>query len=340
MPTKLTGLAFSEDGPGVARAIYCPRLTQEQVIAIPETPDLVGAIVFNTDTEELETYTAAGFWLPILTAESDIIVNQVTAVNADLTHIHSNDITNAAGITTLNLTATGTLHSSTLNNDNLITTLGIHVTSNAQVDGNLLCASGGVTGNLGVNGNLTAGNVATTGTLLVDGTSTLQDVTINGDLTVNGFGIFQELNATNIGALDIGANSIQAEQLLYGLTNLDGGAPITVTLDIGAGTGASFSIKGSNLAGTFTLTTGTSPALGVIATFALPSGLSSLMNGQGAMLMTPGSVTTATYEHNSKTYLTSAAGNIIGLFGSSQTALSASTVYIWNYIIIGNQLGT
>lgn len=351
MPTKLTGLAFSEDGPGVARAIYCPRLTQEQIVAIPETPGLVGAIVFNIDTEELETYTAAGFWLPILTAESDINVETLTAqtvnaTNADLTHIHSHDITNDAGITSVTVTAqtvnaTTSLHSTAITNDNLITTLGLHVTSNVQVDGNVLCASGGVTGNLGVNGNLTAGNLATTGTLLVDGASTLQDVTIEGDLTVNGFGIFQDLNATNINALDIGANSIQPEALLYSLTNIDGSAPITVTLDVGAGGGAAtYSITGSNLAGTFRLNTGTSPVVGVIATFALPSSLSSLMTGQGVMIMTPASSTTAIYEKNSKTYVSSGTGTTIGLFGSSQTALTASTTYIWNYVIIGNQLGT
>lgn len=437
--TRLTGLGFDETGAGVDRAIYCPRLTQAQVLEMPRTPDLVGAIVFNTDTEELETYTAAGFWLAILTSGSDINVETLTAqtvnaINADLTHIHSNDITNDAVITTLGLLTTGdaqvngtlhvqtnatvdggatvnslvvtnnalmdglvvnnsaviqenlqvngtstlqtgsvsgnfgvngTLHSSILNNDNLITTLGLHVTSNAQIDGNLLCASGGVTGDFGVNGNLTAGNLATTGTLLVDGASTLQNLSVNGTLSVTGSSTFSSNVVVNgnttlkdtgltgtltvvgsgvfsndVFANDVQGTSVQPQKLLYGLANSDGTAPITVALDVGAGTGATYSIIGSNLAGVITINTGTSPIVGVIATFTLPSLLNPLMTGKGVMLMSPASSFTASYETNSKTYINSSTGNVVAFFGSSLTALSASSTYIWNYVIIGNQLGT
>lgn len=411
MPTKLTGLAFSEDGPGVARAIYCPRLTQEQVVAIPETPGLVGAIVFNIDTEELETYTAAGFWLPILTAESDINVETLTAqtvdaTNADLTHIHSHDITNDAVITTLGLLNTGdaqingTLHvqtnlqvdgTSTLSSGTVTGNLGVNgtatvsslvvnnnalmdglvvnnsavITENLQVDGTANFQTGGVSGDFGVNGNLTAGNLATTGTLLVDGASTLQNLTVNGTLSVSGSSTFSNNVVVNgntslkdtgltgtltvvgsgvfsneIFANDVQGTSVQPQKLLYGLANSDGTAPITATLDVGAGTGATCTITGSNVAGTISIHTGTTPVLGVIATFTLPSILNSLMTGKGSMIMTPGSITTAIYEQSSKTYVSTSTGNVIALFGSSQTALAASTTYIWNYVIIGNQLGT
>jgi hypothetical protein len=437
--TRLPNLAFVDDHDNRYRALNTPILSQQEIVDIPVTENLVGGIVFNKNTEELETYTAAGFWLPILTAESDINVETLTAqtvnaINADLTHIHSNDITNDAVITTLGLLTTGdaqvngtlhvqtnlqvdgsatvnslvvnnnalmdglvvnnsaviqenlqvngtstfqtgsvsgnlgvngTLHSSILNNDNLITTLGLHVTSNAQIDGNMLCASGGVTGNLGVNGNLTAGNLATTGTLLVDGASTLQDTTIDGTLSVTGSSTFSSNVVVNgnttlkdtgltgtltvvgsgvfsneVFANDVQGTSVQPQKLLYGLANSDGTAPITATLDVGAGTGATCTITGSNVAGTISIHTGTSPVLGVIATFTLPSILNSLMTGKGSMIMTPGSITTALYEQGSKTYLSTSTGNVIGLFGSSQTALAASTTYIWNYVIIGNQLGT
>lgn len=368
--TRLPNLAFVDDHDNRYRALNTPILSQQEIVDIPVTENLVGGIVFNKNTEELETYTAAGFWLPILTAESDINVETLTAqtvnaINADLTHIHSNDITNDAVITTLGLLTTGdaqvngTLHvqtnatvdgSATVNSlvvnnnalmDGLVVNNSAVIQENLLVDGTADFQTGGVSGDFGVNGNLTAGNLATIGTFQADGASTLQGVIINGDLTVSGFSIFGNASATNFNALDIGASSIQPEELLYSLTNLDGSAPITVTLDVGAGTGANFTINGSNVAGTFRLTTGTTPALGVIATFTLPSHLSSLMTGQGVMIMTPGSITTATYEHNSKTYLTSGANtNVIGLFGSSQIALTASTTYIWNYVIIGNQLGT
>lgn len=409
--TRLTGLGFDETGAGVDRAIYTPRLTQEQVIAMPRTPDLVGAIVFDVDTEELETYTAAGSWLPILTAGSDINVETITAqtvdaTNADLTHIHSHDITNDAVITTLGLLNTGdaqingTLHvqtnlqvdgTSTLSSGTVTGNLGVNgtatvsslvvnnnalmdglvvnnsavITENLQVDGTANFQTGGVSGDFGVNGNLTAGNLATTGTLLVDGASTLQNLTVNGTLSVSGSSTFSNNVVVNgnttlkdtgltgtltvvgsgvfsneIFANDVQGTSVQPQKLLYGLANSDGTAPITATLDVGAGTGATCTIIGSNVAGTISIHTGTTPVLGVIATFTLPSILNSLMSGKGSMIMTPGSITTAIYEQSSKTYVSTSTGNVIALFGSSQTALAASTTYVWNYVIIGNQLGT
>ncbi len=378
--TRLSNLAFVDDTDNRYRALNTPILSQQEIIDIPVTENLVGGIVFNRDTEELETYTAAGFWLPILTAESDINVETLTAqtvnaIDADLTHIHSNDITNDAVITTLglltmgdaqvngtlhvqtnfqvdgtssltngnvsgNLTVSGNLHSSDINNDDLITTLGLHVTSNAKIDGNMLCKTGGVTGDMGVNGNLVGGNLSTIGNLLVDGNSTLQNVTINGDLNVTGVSTLQRISSPIIDVNDFEASTNRVDGLLYGLTNFGGGAPVVATLDVGAGTGATYSMSGSNLAGKFTLTTGSSPTLGIIATFTLPSYLNTLMTGQGCMIMTPASATTAIYEKNSKTYVSCSTGNVIAIFGSSQTALTASTTYVWNYMIMGNILGT
>lgn len=404
--TRLTGLGFDESGPGVDRAIYTPRLTQEQVIAMPQNPELPGAIVFDVDTEELETFTAAGHWVAILTDGSDINSENINATNADLTHIHSHDITNDAVITTLGLLNTGdaqingTLHvqtnlqvdgASTLTSGTVTGNLGVNgtatvsslvvnnnalmdglvvnnsavITENLQVDGTATFQTGGVSGDFGVNGNLTAGNLATTGTLLVDGASTLQDLTVNGTLSVSGSSTFSNNVVVNgnttlkdtgltgtltvvgsgvfsneIFANDVQGTSVQPQKLLYGLANSDGTAPITATLDVGAGTGATCTITGSNVAGTISIHTGTSPVLGVIATFTLPSILNSLMTGKGSMIMTPGSITTAIYEQSSKTYVSTSTGNVIALFGSSQTALAASTTYVWNYVIIGNQLGT
>ena len=349
--TRLTGLAFSENSPSVYRALYLPQLTQQQVIDLPVSDELVGAVVFNTDTEELETYTAAGFWLPILTAQSNldldhltvetIVINEsITAaqgVEANLYSIHSHDIINDTGI-----------QSDSIINNSLITTLGIHVQSNAQIDGNMLCNSGGVVNDLGVNGNLTGGNIASLGTLQANGDTELNGdlvvtgdiVTIDGNLNVTGTSILAHVSSPIIDVNDFEASTNRVDGLLYGLANVGGSAPIVATLDVGAGTGATYTMTGSNLSGRFTLTTGSSPVVGVIATFTLPSYLIPLMTGQGCMIMTPSSATTAVYETTSKTYTTGAPGNTISLIGSSLTPLSASTTYTWNYMIIGNILGT
>lgn len=407
--TRLPNLAFVDDHDNRYRALNTPILSQQEIVDIPVTENLVGGIVFNKNTEELETYTAAGFWLPILTAESDINVETVTAqtVNTDtlnvsvinlpqgvgnianLYSIHSHDITNDAVITTLGLLTTGdaqvngNLHvqtnatvdgSATVNSlvvtnnalmDGLVVNNSAVIQENLQVDGTTTLQTGGVSGNFGVNGNLTAGNLATTGTLLVDGASTLQNLSVNGTLSVTGASTFSSnvvVNGTTtlkdtgltgtltvvgsgvfsneVFANDVQGTSVQPQKLLYGLANSDGTAPITATLDVGAGTGATCTIMGSNVAGTISIHTGTGPVLGVIATFALPSILNSLMTGYGSMIMTPASITTALYEQGSKTYVTTSTGNLIALFGSSLNPLTASTTYIWNYVIIGNQLGT
>jgi hypothetical protein len=334
--TRLPNLAFvDETASNNYSALYTPIRTQQEVIDIPVTANLTGAIVFNKDTEELETYTAAGFWLPILTAESDINVETLTAVNvnatnADFTHIHSNDITNDTVITTLGLLVQGDAQI----NDDLV------VQDDLIVQGTFNAANGGISGDFGVNGTLSAGALGTTGNLLVDGNTTLQDVTIQGDLTVTGFTITDVLNATNINALDISADSIQAETLLYGLTNLGGSSPIIVTLDVGAGTGATYNTHGSILGFTLNISTGSTPALGVIATLKFPTRVSSLVNGVGCVLHTPAAPTTAQYETTSSTYVTCASGTTVALFASSVNPLAASTTYSWNFMVVGNQLGT
>src|SRR3954463_6837814 len=166
--TRLSGLAFVEDGSNY-KALYPPILSQQEVIAIPVTDQLFGAIVFDKDTEELETYTAAGFWVPILTEGSDINVNNITAELADLDTINSRIINNSQVITTLGLLVQGDAQ---INGD-------LHINSDLFVqNGTVNFANGGVSGNFGVNGDLTSGNLATTGNFLVDGETELQDTTI------------------------------------------------------------------------------------------------------------------------------------------------------------------
>lgn len=339
--TRLTGLAFSEDDPNVLKAVYLPRLTQEQVIDIPITEELVGAIVFNTDTEELETYTAAGFWLPILTAGSEIdldnlvvetiVINEnITAaqgVEVDLYSIQSHDITNSEVITTLGLLVQGDAQI----NDNLVVNNDLVVNDDLQVNGTANFVNGGVSGTFGVNGALTAGSLGSLGTFQVNGESELHETTVTGDLTVTGNAFFD----------DFEGGTVRVNDLLYGLTNPGGGASLSASLGSGAGTGATITIEGSNTAGRITLNTGSSPATSSeIATFILPVGLNPLMTGVGSMITKAGNAVTAAYEAATGTYINTSTSNTIAFMGSGAVALTASTIYVWNYIIVGNIQGT
>lgn len=349
--TRLTGLAFSEDSPSVLRALYLPRLTQQQVIDIPVTPELVGAIVFNIDTEELETYTAAGFWLPIITSESDlnldnlvvetIVINEsITAaqfVDVDLYSIHSHDITNDTVISTLGLLVYGDAQI----NDNLVINNDLEVNNNLEVNGTADFVSGGVEENFGVNGILTAGTLLTTGNLGVNGESELHDTTVTGDLTVTGNAIFDDYSGETMDVNDFEGRTVRVDALLYGQTDPGGISPMTATLDAGAGTGATISITGSNTSGIITLTTGSSPATSaVIATFTIPVGLNPFTTGVGAMITKAGNAVTAAYEAATGTYINASSSNVIAFMGSGAVALTASTQYVWNYIFVGNIQGT
>lgn len=330
--TRLTGLAFTETSPSVLRALYLPRLTQEQVIDIPVTEELKGAVVFNTDTEEIETYTAAGFWLPILTAESDINVDNITAETADLYSIQSHDITNSQLITTLGLLVQGDAQI----NDDLV------INNNLQVlNGTSNFKEVGVTEDLGVNGALTAGTAGVLGNFGVNGDTELQNTVITGNLEVTGICLLDAVSATTIDVNDFEALTNRVNSLLYGLTAVGGDSLIVGTLDTGAGTGATISIKGSNLGGTITINTGSAPAAAaIIATFTLPVGLNPLMDGIGTMITKAGNVNAAIYEAATGTYINAGTGNVIAFMASGVIALTASTTYVWNYIIAGNKLGS
>lgn len=76
--TRFTGLAFDNAPGSPTTTLNYPNLTTTEIAAIDVDQIDFGASVFATDIEEIMTFTAAGFWLPILTAESDITVNFVS----------------------------------------------------------------------------------------------------------------------------------------------------------------------------------------------------------------------------------------------------------------------
>lgn len=100
----------------------------------------------------------------------------------------------------------------------------------------------------------------------------------------------------------------------------------TYAAQAGAGTGAACAGSGSNRAGQIQLTTGTGPAAGAVAKVTYSQTNSA---APGAVVLTPANANAAAVAAD--IYVsTNAAGDFIV---SSTAALTASTVYDWNYIV-------
>jgi hypothetical protein len=106
----------------------------------------------------------------------------------------------------------------------------------------------------------------------------------------------------------------------------NGGAP-TVSLGAAAGTSPSSTITGSELNGTFQLTTGTSATSGLIGTFTIAAMPSSTFG----IVFLAASSTTA----NPALGIWAASTGTTTFTFNSTTALASSTTYKWNYHIMG-----
>jgi hypothetical protein len=268
--TRLSGgLAFiDEEARGTFAPLYPPNLSTTQRDLIPVTSDLPGAIIFNVDTEELESYSAAGFWLPILTAESDIIVNQITAEIGDFDVINCNTINNSAKINTTDFESSGLLEAT----------------------------------------SIAAGNI---------------EISPIGSITT------PTMFLSDIAFMD----KVVAQSALAGHTGVSDDSPLAITLDVGAGTGATAVLKGSLTSGLIQINTGSAPTpASIIAVFTIPAEVTSCFNGTFGVVLTAASQTTAPI----LVYADVSPPNLF-LIGSSST-LAASTTYYWNYHIIGTRL--
>lgn len=209
--TRFTSVAFSDDDASPYKALYTPRLPQDQVIAIPVSDELIGAIVFNTDTEELETYTAAGFWLSILTSESDINVETITV-----------ETLNAENITTTSLTS-GAITSSAIGNEGGINTISLNVYTSISAGG-ITTATLGVSADSSFEGaiaGVTSGtDVSPLTVVLSTGSGTGATSNIKGSLTS---GVFTLNTGTSpaeagvIGTFTIPASSVDHFTGSYGV---------------------------------------------------------------------------------------------------------------------------
>jgi hypothetical protein len=183
--TRLSGLGFIDEGKGTFAPLYPPNLTSDQIVEIPITPDLPGAIVFNTSTEELETYSAAGFWLPILTAESDITFEEITADSVNATSI----ITSSMNATTVSTTSMG---STAINNNGTISTTYLNVIATMSAGG-ISASNLEVSADFVVEGAMAGGtasnNISQLTVALSTGAGTGATSIINGSITSGVFSL-------------------------------------------------------------------------------------------------------------------------------------------------------
>jgi hypothetical protein len=242
--TRFTSVAFSDTEGSPYKALYTPRLPQDQVIAIPVSDELIGAIVFNTDTEELETYTAAGFWLPILTAESDINVDTITVETLNAENIITTSITSSA-INSSAINNEGGMNTISLNvytsiSSGAITTATMEVSADFSVEG----ALAGVTSNTDVSPltvvlSTGAGTGATSN---IKGSLTSGVFTLNtGTLPVTGgvIGTFT-IPASSVdhfnGSYGVMFSAVNSATLPFPVYVTTGVSPSTFTIGLGAAT--------------------------------------------------------------------------------------------------------
>jgi len=155
------------------------------------------------------------------------------------------------------------------------------------------------------------------------GTVTLSlpaDVSISNTLAVGG------ISASYTGDFN---GTVRSKRLLG-----NGNAP-SFSVASGSGTGATASIAGSEIAGVFTLNTGTSPAGGLMVTFTLSSAMPNTNYSVIFMPATPSATITTLFNASSSqgTYIDKISTTQFSL--NILSTISPSFTYKWNYIIIG-----
>lgn len=152
----------------------------------------------------------------------------------------------------------------------------LNVQSNAVFTGSVLVRS-----NLQVTGALQVGSNLAINGIRVTGNSTFDDVQITKSLAVTGSGSFQGQlnvqNSLNVNGSGTFEGAVSAPSLTVGTLQLNGDINITHHLNAGGstpgkttgtalGTGGTASVSGSDTAGSVTINTGSSPAVGCFIT--------------------------------------------------------------------------
>lgn len=113
---------------------------------------------------------------------------------------------------------------------------------------------------------------------------------------------------------------------------ISGGPTPGIAAGAGAGTGPTLAITGDNSAGVITLTTGTTPtAAAVIATISFSPPFAATPR---AISIDPGNAATAALTAAAAFELQSSRTATQFVLQANGTALTASTAYVWQYIVV------
>jgi len=271
--------------------------------------------VFMSGTGTVPTWSTATY--PLSTTINQILYSSAAnTITGLLTANNSTLMTNSLGVPSFQTTSSNFVTS--------ITGTTNQITSSASTGAVTLSLPSSVT----ISTSLTSGNLGLTG-------NTLQSVNTNGNINItpNGTGITIFSNNVGFGTSPSYAGDFNGT--IRGKRFLGNGNAPSFTVAAGAGTGATASIAGSEIAGVFTLNTGTSPSGGLVVTFTLSS---AMPNTNYSVIFMP-----ATADATIVTLFnaSSSQGNYINKISTTQFSLnigatvSASFTYQWNYLIIG-----
>lgn len=159
---------------------------------------------------------------------------------------------------------------------------------------------------------------SSTATPLIYGDFSTGQLTINGGITVTGAAQFNG-TLTVTGAATFNGTLTVNHHVITG--NASGST--TIAAGAGAGTGPTVSITGNDTSGTITVTTGTSPAAGVLATVTFASAYGSAPG----VILEPTGGNGATLQHYTTTTTTTFSLN-------SNNVPAASTAYTYRYMVM------
>jgi hypothetical protein len=100
--TRFTSVDFTANPNSPYNGFFVPQLTQTEINNILADPDRIGGIIFNKDTQELQTYSAAQQWVNIATSGGDSDFENIDVT--DTTTTQTLEVTGTATIDTLNVT--------------------------------------------------------------------------------------------------------------------------------------------------------------------------------------------------------------------------------------------
>ncbi len=309
--TRLPNLHFI-DAETSSNGLFVPNLKAEQIAAIPRSQLTPGGLIFDETAEELLTYTAAGFWLPLLTSGSEIDLTNILCETLQA----SSTIFASESVTSTNINGTHITCETLLSYETITSPIGNITTVNAtdvNVTGVINCA------------NIVSDGIMSIGDLYADDLVSANSFSSNNGYTAGGPSILKDT------ILD---GSLRSD-VISGRGPSNDISPITVQLDNGAGVGATGFVRGSITSGTFTLGTGVINGVvnGYIGTFTIPPAFASDFTGSFAVNFMPASITTPA----TNIYIICNAGLsspsfLVGVLGT----LNNNVQYVWNYQIIGN----